>query len=65
MTEQDIRAELRALAEERQDAFIDGLLEKVRLLAEKAVRKDYDPTVHEKQAFAEIVGIVDDMKGWF
>lgn len=51
--------------EERQDAFIDGILEKVRLLAEKAVRKDYDPTVHEKQAFAEIVSIVDDMKGWF
>lgn len=66
MTDKEkLMAEIRRLQDENQDKFIDALAEKVEYLCEKANAKSYEPTVHEKQVFANIVTIIDNMKEWF
>lgn len=57
--------ELKRLQDERQDTFIDTIYEKVAYLCEKANYKSYEPTVHEKEVFSQIVAIIDNMKEWF
>lgn len=65
MTKEEIQEMMRKIKENDQDKFIDKLLDQVSNLCEKANRKSYEPTTHEREAFSQIVAIVDDMKGWF
>ena len=65
VTKQELETEMRKLKERMQNEFIDGLLEKVDLLLEKAVRADYEPTEHEREQFGKIVTIVRNMNKWF
>lgn len=65
MTKEELKAEMRRVQEETQNEFIDRLLDQVRNLVEKAILKDYEPTIHEKEVFATIVAIIDNMKTWF
>lgn len=64
-TKEQLMEEIRRLQDENQDKFIDELAERISYLCEKANRKSYEPTVHEKQVFSQIVTIIDNMKEWF
>lgn len=64
-TKEQLMEEIRRLQDENQDKFIDELAERISYLCEKANRKSYEPTIHEKQVFSQIVAIIDNMKEWF
>ena len=51
--------------EAMQDNAIDRLASDVEDLLNRANKKDYVPTLHEKQKFDYIVGILTNMSKWF
>ena len=64
-TKEEVLAELKRLRAADQDKFIDEIVDKVEFLNEKANRKDYEPTLHEKQQFERIYTIIINMAKWF
>ena len=62
---EELRKELRKTEEKIQDEFIDSLYDKVEFLCEKANKKSYEPTVHEKMTFEKIATIIESMSKWF
>lgn len=64
-TKEEILAEMKRIREVEQDKFIDKIVNDVEFLNEKANRKDYEPTLHEKQQFERIHTIVTNMAKWF
>ena len=62
---EEAKRALRANEEKIQNEFIDRLVDQVEFLAEKAVRKSYEPTDHEREQFAKIHAIITDMNLWF
>lgn len=59
------KALLREADERIQDEFIDDLLCKVEFLLDKASKKGYEPTEHERVQFGRIVTIIINMNLWF
>ena len=48
-----------------QNEFIDGLVDKVEILLERANKKGYEPTEHERECFSRIYKIIVNMNQWF
>lgn len=65
MTKEEIMKRLRESQEQIQNEFIDKILDSVELLLEKANRRDYEPTEHERQQFGKIYTIITNMNNWF
>lgn len=61
----ELERQIKANKEKQQNDFIDKLEENVNWLLEKANRRDYEPTQHEKEVFGRIATIIDNMKNWF
>ena len=59
------KAQLRAVEEANQNEFIDGLLQQVEFLCEKANKRDYEPTDYERAIFNRIATIITNMTDWF
>ena len=57
--------QLKELKEKSQNEFIDKLKNDVEWLCEKANKKEYQATEHEKQVFNSIRTIINDMNNWF
>ena len=64
-TKEELLAEMKRIREVEQDKFIDKIANDIEFLNEKANRKDYEPTLHEKQQFERIHTIVTNMAKWF
>lgn len=65
MNLQELQQQLRENQEKMQNNFIDGILEKVEILLEKANRKNYAPTDYEREQFRKIATIIKNMSNWF
>lgn len=65
MTQEELQKQMRENLDKMQDEFIDKLEENISWLCEKANKKDYIPTVHEKQTFEKIFNIINNMAKWF
>lgn len=65
MNLQELQKQLRENQEKQQNDFIDGIVEKVELLLEKAIRKNYEPTDYERVQFGKIATIIKHMSNWF
>ena len=65
ITKEEITRQLRANQEKMQNELIDKILDSVEFLLEKANRKDYEPTEHERQQFGKIYTIITNMNNWF
>lgn len=65
MNENEIKAKLKEIEEQNQNNFIDKLLNNVEYLLEKANRKEYQPTQHEREQFSKILTIINNMNNWF
>ena len=48
-----------------QNEFIDKIYDSIEHLCNKANKKDYVPTNHEKEVFSKIATIIKDMERWF
>lgn len=62
---QALQAEMKKTSDKMQNDFIDKLKNDVEWFCEKANKKDYQPTEHERIMFNEISNIIDNMKKWF
>ena len=62
---QEMQKQLQKLKNEQQDKFIDNLKEMVVNLCEKANKRDYQPTTHERETFEEVRTILNNMADWF
>lgn len=65
MTKEEVLKRLRENQEQIQNEFIDKILDSVEFLLEKANRRDYEPTDHEREQFAKIYTIITNMNNWF
>ena len=65
MTKEELLKQLRANQEQIQNEFIDKILDSVEFLLEKANRRDYKPTDHEREQFGKIYAIITNMNNWF
>lgn len=65
MTKEELQKRMKEHQEQMQNEFIDKLLEQVEWLNEKANRKDYETTAHEKVVLNKICSIINNMKTWF
>lgn len=57
--------ELKKLADERQNDFINRIFDDISHLQEKSFKSEYKPTDYERQQFAEIYKIIVGMNKWF
>ena len=66
MTElEQLKLAMRANDEKIQNEFIDSIADRVEFLLEKANRKGYEPTDHEREQFRKIATIITNMQSWF
>lgn len=65
LTLEELKKAMRENEEKQQEDFIDRLVDQIELLNEKAVRKSYVPTEHEREQFNKIYTIVTNMNNWF
>ena len=65
MTKEELLKRLRANQEQIQNEFIDKILDSIEFLLEKANRRDYKPTNHEREQFSKIYNIINNMIRWF
>lgn len=65
LTLEVLKKRMRENQDEMQEQFIAKLLDQVEYLAEKSVRKDYEPTVKEKEMFSKIHAYITSMGEWF
>lgn len=65
MTLEEMKRLQRELQEQQQNGFINNLLDAVKNLCDKANKKDYIPTDHERRTFNEIYNIINNMSNWF
>ena len=65
MTKEEVMRKLRESQEQIQNEFIDKILDSVEFLLEKANRRDYKPTDHEREQFGKIYIIIKNMNNWF
>ena len=65
LTLEEMKAQLRANSEKAQNEFIDKIYNDLLWLSEKAIKKDYEPTDHERQRLANIKTLVNGMNEWF
>ncbi len=61
----ELEQQIKANKEKQQNDVIDRLEENINWLLEKANRRVYEPTQHEKEVFDRIATIIDNMKNWF
>lgn len=65
MTKEELMKRLRENQEKIQNEFIDKILDSVEFLLEKANRRDYKATEHEREQFGKIYTIIVNMNNWF
>lgn len=65
MTIEGLKRKMRENQEDAQNKFIDDLLDRVQYLCDKANKRDYEATQHERIVFNEIKKIIDSMSTWF
>ena len=64
-TLEEMQKAMKAIKEKQQNEFIDKIVEMINLLCEKANKKDYEPTQHEKEMFNHIYVVISNMNNWF
>lgn len=64
MNLQELIKRQKELKDKMQNEFIDKLLDDVEFFLEKANRKDYELTEHEKIVFNKIYTIINNMNKW-
>lgn len=62
---QQLLKQVRENREKTQNLFIDKLFDMVENLCQKANKRDYVPTTHEKDVFKKIYTIIINMNNWF
>jgi hypothetical protein len=65
MNLQELKERQKELKDQMQNEFIERLLDNIEHLVEKANRKDYEPTEHERVTFNKIYNIIVNMSKWF
>lgn len=61
----ELQETLKQVNEKIQNEFIDRIYNDVEFLCEKANKKSYEPTLHEKMTFDKIATIIENMRNWF
>ena len=62
---EELQKRYRASLDQAQNDFIDKIYNDVEWLCEKANRKNYEPTQHERDTFGQIYTIIANMNKWF
>lgn len=65
MTIEELQKQMKENKDKMQNEFIDKLLDQVEHYNDKANRRDYVPTDHEKEVFSKIATIIINMTKWF
>lgn len=65
MTKELLQQKMKEVKDKMQNDFIDDLFDRVQNLCEKAIKKDYEPTEHERIIFNQIRIIITNMQDWF
>lgn len=65
MTIEELKRQMLETKNKMQDEFIDKLLDQIEHYNDKANRRDYVPTEHEKEVFSKIATIIINMAKWF
>ena len=65
LTKEVLEKMMRETKDKQQNEFIDKLYEMVDNLCEKANKKVYQPTDHERKVFRKIYNIITAMNNWF
>lgn len=65
MTIEELKKAMQETKAKQQNEFIDKLLDTVENLLDKANKKDYEPTQHEREVFKQIYTIIINMNNWF
>ena len=60
-----LEQQIRANKDKMQNEFIDKIFNDLQFLSEIAIKKDYQPTEHEREVFGQIVRIVNGINQWF
>ena len=62
---EELKKRMKETQDKMQNEFIDKVYDELKHLNEKASRKDYEPTEHEKEVFGNIATIIAYMMKWF
>lgn len=65
MTLEELQKQIKENKDKMQNEFIDKIYDSVEHLNNKANRKDYEPTDHEREVFGKIATIINNMMKWF
>lgn len=65
LSKADLLNEMRVLKEKQQNDFIDKLNNDIDWLIEKAMKKEYQATEHERTIFNNIRQKLENMNKWF
>lgn len=65
MTIEELQKQMKENKDKMQNEFIDKLLDQIEHYNDKANRRDYVPTDHEKEVFSKIATIIINMTKWF
>lgn len=65
MTIEELKKRMKETTDKMQNDFIDKIYDEIEHLNEKANRKDYEPTEHEREVFGKIATIITNMMKWF
>lgn len=64
-TLEELKRKMRENQEFIQNVYIDELLDRVQNLCNKANKRDYVQTEHERIVFEQIKQVIDYMSKWF
>lgn len=65
MNLEELKQKQKEIEEKMQNEFINKLYNDIEHLINKAIRKDYQPTVHEKEVLNKIHCMINDLVKWF
>ena len=65
LTMEELMKQMQESKAKMQNEFIDKIHDMVEHLSEKANKKDYNSTNHEREVFNKIKTIINNMANWF
>lgn len=65
MTIKELQRQMKETKDKMQNEFIDKIYDSIEHLSNKANKKDYEPTQHEREVFNKINTIISNMMKWF
>lgn len=62
---EQLKKQQRELQEKQQNEFANKILTDIEWWCEKANKKDYEPTLEERDCLNKVITIVNNMNNWF